>query len=222
MDAASALHPANLRGMYEKQDRLDGMFRGEAVAMNATDLQSNKATGKTKRRFRFFSRRAMRDERGVTLVEFAIIAVPFFLVIFGTFEVGFIFWGTHELENATEDAARAIRTGQFKGGAGLPAFKAEVCSHVVLLKNCTTKLEVDVRTMSSFSQISAVPQPVDAQGKFANTAFVLQTGGPRSLVIVRTFYEWPLLTALTSAVLSNLSDGNRLLTAAAVFRNEAF
>ena len=44
----------------------------------------------------------MHGERGVTMVEFAIVIVPFFLLLFGTLELGFILWGTYDLENATQ------------------------------------------------------------------------------------------------------------------------
>ena len=54
----------------------------------------------------------VRGERGVSMLEFALIALPLFMLIFGILEVGLIFWGTYELDYATWCAARLIRTGQ--------------------------------------------------------------------------------------------------------------
>ena len=164
-----------------------------------------------------------RSERGVTLIEFAIISVPFFLLVFGIMEVGFIYWGTYELENATEDAARQIRTGQVQA-ANLDdnGFKALVCANVSLLSQCNTKLQLDVRSFADFNDIqSNPPEPLDADGEL-QSSFTFDPGGPSSIMLVSTFYQWPLITVLTSASLSNMADGDRLLRASSAFRNEAF
>lgn len=164
----------------------------------------------------------MRSERGATMIEFAIIMVPFFVILFGIFEVGFVFWGSYELENATEEAARQIRTGQIKGNGGEAAFKAQLCSQVVLLSRCNQDLRIDVRSFNNFAAIqSSAAQPLDNDGKLKNN-FNFDPGGPRSIVLVSTFYQWPLINAISTFSLSNMADGDRLLTASAAFRNEPF
>jgi Flp pilus assembly protein TadG len=167
--------------------------------------------------------RGKHAERGVTLIEFAIISVPFFLLIFGIMEVGFIFWGTYELENATEDAARQIRTGQVQAAnMDENGFKALVCANVALLAQCNSKLQLDVRSFDSFSAIqSNQPEPLDGDGELQSN-FTWDPGGPRSIMLVSTFYQWPMITALTSVSLSNMADGDRLLRASSAFRNESW
>lgn len=164
--------------------------------------------------------RAMRGDRGVTLVEFALIMVPFFAILFGIFEVGLVFWGTYELENATEDAARQIRTGQIQGGGGAAAFKQQVCDRVVLLSRCNADLRIDVRHFDDYQNAYALSEPLDGQGALKDDAF--DPGGPRSIVLVSTYYRWPLLNAISSYSLSNMAGGARLLSASAAFRNEPF
>ncbi len=191
--------------------------------MGATEGQSYSAAGKTKRRPGSLWRDGMRRESGVTLVEFAIVAVPFFLLIFGILQVGFIFWGSYELENATEDAARQIRTGQV-AAANMDAagFKALVCGQVALLGQCSAKLQLDVRSFSNFSQIASnQPAPLDGNGNL-QTNYTWNPGGPNSIVLVSTFYEWPLFDGFSSSVLSNMGNGDRLLRASAAFKNEAW
>ncbi len=173
------------------------------------------------RRFRLRFLRGRRGERGATLVEFALVAVPFFLLVFGILELAFIFWGTYELENATEDAGRQIRTGQAQA-ASQSEFVDLVCSRVTLLSECSSKLQVDVRTFSSFGDIEAnSPNPLDGDQELINS-FNFNQGGPRSIVLVSTFYQWPLFTGITSLSLSNMAGGDRLLRASAAFRNEAW
>ncbi|NJM33401.1 MAG: pilus assembly protein [Rhodomicrobium sp.] len=166
-------------------------------------------------------RRGRRSERGATLIEFALVMVPFFLLLFGTLEVGFIFWGTHELENATEDAARQIRTGQVQAANMTPeAFKALVCSRVSLLAQCDSKLQLDVRSFANFNALqSDPPAPLNPDGTL-KTSFNWSPGGPRSIVLVSTFYQWPLLNVISSASLSNMANGDRLLRASSAFQNE--
>lgn len=161
------------------------------------------------------------NERGVTLVEFALLAFPFFLLVFGILEVGFLFWSAYDLDNATEDAARQIRTGQIQAGThSVDDFKALVCSRVTILSQCTTKLQVDVRSFNDYSDIqSNQPAPLDGDGEL-QTSFSWDTGGPGSIVLVSTFYQWPFFTGLTNFALSNMADGDRLLRSSAAFRNE--
>ena len=166
-----------------------------------------------------FGIRLWRSERGASLIEFAFIMVPFFMLIFGIFEVGFVFWGIYDLENATEDAARHIRTGQiYSGGVDVDGFKTRLCNRVTVLGNCTTKIRIDVQSYDSFSQLNA-PTPLDGDGNLQNN-FTYSPGGPGQVVLVSAFYEWPLINAMTGVSLSNMANGNRLLRASVAFRNE--
>jgi len=163
---------------------------------------------------------AMRGDRGVAMVEFALIMIPFFVILFGIFEVGLVFWGSYELENATEEAARQIRTGQIQGGGGAAAFKQQVCNRVVLLSRCNADLRVNVRNFNDYQDAYTQAEPLDEQGALKGDVF--DPGGPRSIVLVSTYYRWPLLNALSSYSLSNMAGGARLLSASAAFRNEPF
>lgn len=164
----------------------------------------------------------IRGERGATLIEFALIMTPFFVILFGIFEVGFVFWGTFELENATEDAARRIRTGQITADGGEAAFRTEVCSRVVLLPRCNTDLRLDVRSFNSFAELQgSPPAPLDNDGELRDS-MAFNPGGPRSIVLVSTFYRWPLINPLSGYSIANMASGDRLLQASAAFRNEPF
>ena len=165
---------------------------------------------------------AIRGERGATMVEFALILIPFFVILFGIFEVGFVFWGTFELENATADAARQIRTGQIRASGGEAAFRTMVCNRVVLLSRCNTDLRLDVRSFNSFAELqNSPPAPLENNGELKDS-MTFSPGGPRSIVLVSTFYQWPLINALSSYSIANMAGGDRLLQASAAFRNEPF
>lgn len=162
------------------------------------------------------------ERRAATMIEFALVMVPFFLLMFGVFEVGLVFWGTLELENATDDAARLIRTGQAQQGAFTETrMKQEVCNRATLLAACTSKLRIDIQNFVDFSQM-APPSPLDGEGRLLDGGFSFDLGAPQEIVLMSAFYEWPLINFMSSVSLSNMASGNRLLRASAAFRNEPF
>ncbi len=164
--------------------------------------------------------RLRRDRRGATMVEFSLLMVPFFILLFGIAEVGFVTWGTLELENATEDAARLVRTGQAQSrDMDRAALTQEVCSRVSLLFDCNSKLRLDLQSFSSFANMTA-PAPLDGSGNLKQD-FSFSMGDGADVVLMTTFYEWPL-QLLGSYSLSNMANGHRLLRASAAFRNEPF
>ncbi len=143
------------------------------------------------------------------------------MFIFGILEVGLIFWGSYELDNATVSQARLIRTGQAQtGNLSQTNMIAKICAQVVILTNCTSNLRLNVQNFVDFSAVTS-PTAVDAQGKLL-TSFPYNPGGPQTVVLVTTFYEFPLLSITSIALLSNLADGNRLLQSSAVFKTEPF
>src|SRR5215813_8073329 len=72
--------------------------------------------------------RLVATESGSTLVEFSLIAFPFIVLLFGAFDIGFYYWGSQELENATAYGARLIRTGQVQtAGINQAQLKAQIC-----------------------------------------------------------------------------------------------
>ena len=179
------------------------------------------AAGERKSRRRARLRGFLGSERGAAYVEFVIVAIPLFMLIFGIIEVGLIFWAAYELENATVAAARYVRTGQAQsGGWSVSQFRAQLCNNVVILTNCNTAVMIDVETFSTLAGIQA-PNPITQNGSL-NTSFSFQPGGPGAYVLVTAFYEWQLINPLVSSLLANLGDGNTLLRASAAFKNEPF
>jgi len=175
----------------------------------------------TRRRLRVRIIKSMRDKRGVSILEFAIVALPLLTLLFGILEVGFVFWGTYELDNATLSASRLIRTGQAQmNNFSQTYIIGQICNNVALLTNCNSKLRLNVQNFPDFAAVKP-PTAVDAKGNLL-TSFPYNPGAPSQVVLVTSFYEWPLISFATLAVLSNLADGNRLLQSSAVFKNEPF
>lgn len=56
-----------------------------------------------------------KDERGVTIIEFAVVAIPLFLLIMGLIEFGLLFFTQIALENAINKVARTTAIGDTGG-----------------------------------------------------------------------------------------------------------
>ena len=62
-----------------------------------------------------------RNNRGATAVEFGLIALPFLGLIAGLLETGLMMFADSALDQATNRAARMIRTGQAQQQRSVPA-----------------------------------------------------------------------------------------------------
>ena len=167
-------------------------------------------------------RRFSHAEKGAAAVEFALIALPFFGLLFAVFEIGLMFLVATTLQNATADAARMIRTGQMQSGtATAAAFTTQICSELSWMgPNCASNLSVNVQTFSSFSSISGV-SPV-SNGKMNTAAMQFNVGAPGDIVLVQAFYQWTLIAPLIDGAAQQLSGGKTVLSATAAFRNEPY
>lgn len=162
------------------------------------------------------------DNSGATAVEFALIALPFFFLLFGLLEISLIFIVSTTLEHGLTEASRQIRTGSFQqSGADFAKFEQDVCDSLFGLLDCGSQLHLDVRTFQSFTG-SANDSPIDEDQNLSTASFGFNPGTRNDIVLVRAFYEWELITPVISAPLSNLSNGNLLLQAGIAFRNEPF
>jgi len=168
-------------------------------------------------------RRFARREDGSAAVEFGIVALPFFALMFAIIETAMVFFAGQTLEAAVADSARLIMTGQAQAGSFSQSdFKNSVCAKIYGMFDCTNGLQIDVKTYSSFSSISNTP-PIDAQGNLQTSSFGYSPGNACDIVVVRLMYQWPVYVSLLGLnKLSNLSGNQRLLLATAAFRNEPF
>ncbi len=163
--------------------------------------------------------RFLRDTKGATALEFAIVATPFLFTLFAILEVALIFFGSSALESGVQAAARTIRTRELQlSGGGLAEFRTQLCAQAAGLIACDTRLNIDVRTYPSFAGADMTP-PVDALGNPIPGPF--DPGGPEQVVVVKAYYVWKIYTPGLGLLLGNIGSSNsRLLLSTAAFRNE--
>lgn len=164
----------------------------------------------------------LRHEAGSTAVEFALIAPVFLLLVMAIMQMALVLFAGQHLENATATLGRLVRTGQAQEMKLTPAtFRNVLCEEMEPLLPCDSdNLYVDIQTLPDFGTVP-LDLPVDTEGEFTGTG-LFQLGGAGQIVIVRTFYRYPVFIPLIGEELANLGNGKRLLSSAAVFRNEPF
>ncbi|MEQ8748904.1 MAG: pilus assembly protein, partial [Amphiplicatus sp.] len=111
--------------------------------------KANKSSGKI-RRGRF-----LRDRRGASAVEFAIVAPVFLMLMFSTFEVGWYYFVNSTVDGAATSAARMLRTGQAHGVSSGEFFHQIVCPKVKLLGDCSSRMTVEVKKFDNFTDLAA-------------------------------------------------------------------
>jgi Flp pilus assembly protein TadG len=162
-------------------------------------------------------RQLVRREDGSTAVEFGLLALPFFALMFAIIETALVFFAGQTLETATADASRLIMTGQAQTqNFDQAKFKESVCSRIYGLFDCANGIKIDVRTAANFSSAD-LKKPLDANGNLVDN-FTFSPGNAGDIVVVRVMYQWPIYVAL----LSDMAGGKRLLMATAAFRNEPY
>jgi Flp pilus assembly protein TadG len=190
-------------------------------------MRDGQAISKTRKR------RGPQD--GATAVEFAMVAGPLFFMILSIIELALVFVVSTSLENATNDASRRIRTGEFQSDtAGLneaaikAAFRERICERMSFLSStCADRLSVDVRVIDNFGQGGSADlqpggagNPIKSDGTYNDEDLTVAAGSQGQRVIARAFYRWPLLTPFLTEL--DRADGSAVLTATVIHQNEPF
>jgi len=169
-------------------------------------------------------RQRWRANRGSAAIEFALIAPVFFLFLFGIIETGVIYFGTAMVQNATDDTARMIRTGQLSGTLTSDELVTQVCSEIkglITAASCKNNLQVDLRSYTNFGD-SSYPSVTKPDGTIDTTKLKVEAAADCSVVLFRTFYPWTIMTPLMSTLIENTQTGQYILSASAAFRTEPY
>jgi len=177
-------------------------------------------------------RRYTENKEGTAAIEFAILAIPFFMLLFAVLELAIVFFIHSTLNHAVGEAGRQIRTGNFQACGTKEKFKELVCSNMAGLGNCDKRLRIDVVTGGDFGSITLDPPPeppeVDPNDSSSTDDIVngdfVNTGASAPVVIRGLYYHKlvlpPQFTRLESSSLKG--KGIRLLDATTAFKNEPF
>ena len=160
---------------------------------------------------------------GAAALEFAIVCIPFFWLIFGMAEFGAMSLAQSNLDNALSQVGRQIRTGAAQGtGMTKSDLENRVCTELnrIMTLSCSGSLFLDVDRYNSFANVGNAP-PTN-NGAIDQGQLNYAPGGPDEVILVRAYYQWKIFTPFFGAIFANMQDGKRLVVSSMLFRNEPF
>ncbi|MEJ1967539.1 MAG: TadE/TadG family type IV pilus assembly protein [Rhizomicrobium sp.] len=164
------------------------------------------------------------SRKASAMIEFAMIAPVFFLLLMGIIENGVIFFAGSTLQYATDNAARYVRTGQAQA-MNPPMteadFRNRICADAAPLVTCDGNLQVDMNAYTGGYTGNSFSNPILPDGTL-NPEHNINPGTACNVVLLRVFYKWHVITPVLSQFLTNMGGGYHLVTATAAFRNEPF
>lgn len=189
-------------------------------------------------------RRFFKEKSGTSSIEFALLALPFMVVVFASIETFVAFTAEQLLNNATETMARKVRTGEITFGIN-PAtdmsqeqFRKAFCEEISIIMTCSeteatnpSKLFLDVRSYADFSKIPVdIPRvtPTNRNSDFNPAGFKFAPGGPTTINAVRAYYRWEVITDLVRPYVTNLRPAGSsmpqdyLMVSTTAFHNENY
>lgn len=181
----------------------------------------------------------VRSRDGTAAIEFALLAIPYFLIVFAIIETFVAFTAEQVISNAVDTLSRQVRTGQITAAnTTQQQFRQAFCNEIAVLITCSStevatpsSLYLDVESYTSFA---SMPTTIPRQSSTApysdlNTSgLAFAPGGAKTLNMVRAYYRWQIITDLLRPYLSNIrpSDGSMpttyLIVATAAFQNENY
>ena len=195
--------------------------------------------GKTfaRRRAKGRLREFVRSRDGTAAIEFALLAIPYFLIIFAILETFVAFVAEQVVSNAVDTVAREIRTGQITSATGGQQFRQDFCNEISVIIVCSaaelatpTNLYLDVESYATFAAMpTTIPRTSsDPYSDLDTTGFNFAPGGAQTKNMVRAYYRWHIITDLLRPYLTNIrpTDGSMpttyLIVATAAFQNENY
>jgi Flp pilus assembly protein TadG len=163
-----------------------------------------------------------KSDEGSTAVEFAIVGVPFVFMLIGLAEVSLMYAANSLLQDATQEAARMIRTGQVQQASTDPEemFRDEICRNASVFLNCDN-IQYEVVTFGGGFEEAQDNQPTfDTDGNLVSQGF--NPGGVSDVVLIRTVYYYPLMTPFIGPLLADGPNQTKFMMTTMVLQTEPY
>lgn len=173
-------------------------------------------------------RRFRGERQGAVAVEFAIVAFPFFGLLFTIFEVAYLFLVGQSFDTSLDTAARQILTGRAQQTTGSSAINSQasfityaLCPTLPAIFTCSN-VQVNVTPLTSFSQANLSVPVSSGQLNTSSWGYSACTSG--QIMKVEAIYPVTALTSFWTSPFTITSNGTkqRVLYASTVFKCEPF
>lgn len=167
-----------------------------------------------------------RDERGIAVVEFSLVALPLFALIAVILEASLVVFAQHRLDVSVERAARLLRTGAFQAGATgddpVARLRKAMCGGGFNMFRCDD-VRIDLTRTDSFTP-AQIAAPYDAKTLNWSAGFGARFDCPPGSSVVSLRVAVPVLRPFRFLDITGqaMPGGRQLLTSTMVFRTEGF
>jgi Flp pilus assembly protein TadG len=163
-----------------------------------------------------------KDDSGVVAIEFAMLSVPFIILLMGIVECSVLYGSGIVLEGASAEAGRLIRTGQAQDSADPEAlFKEKLCEQVADIIPCDEIQYEVIKMGASFANFDDFAPHFDADGNFVPQGF--DAGGSNDVILIRSVYQYTYLVPFIAAIMNGGESASRvMLMSTTVIKNEPF
>jgi Flp pilus assembly protein TadG len=168
----------------------------------------------------------LRDRRGTTAVEFAIVGSLFLATVLVILEISLALFTQENLDDAVRDAARQIKIGTLTGTGSSYSSKLTsiVCADALLVPSCSKVIQIYVASAASGSTPGAgfttLSGPAFTNGSFTSSFATL---GPNQDVLLEIDSGRALLFPWIGSLLSSArAASGPTLVAAATLQTEPY
>lgn len=165
-------------------------------------------------------RHLARGTEGAAAVEFALLVLPFTLLILVILELSLMYFVDTSLDGALTKSARKVRVGTAaQNNWTITQFKSDLCANLTLAFRCSSQLLVRATVITDMSSVSY------ASSTSNGTLTVTETfniGGTGDYVLIQAFLPWSPVVPIYSFSSARLADGTYVLAAAKLFKNEPY
>lgn len=159
-----------------------------------------------------------RARSGNVMIEFALLAPVFFMLIMGLVEFVLFQYKTYALNHVVYEAARNLQTGEVQTSADmLAAFRQEACDKAGAMIDCN-EIVFDVRAFNTLPEITYPPPEFDEDGLPSN--FVFEPGGPNQYSVVRAAIHHQFITPFMDKLFQMGPDLPAIVNAFCIVKNE--
>jgi Flp pilus assembly protein TadG len=163
-------------------------------------------------------KRFSRAEGGSTLIEFALLAPVFFMLVMGLVEFVLFQYKTYALNHVVYEATRNLQTGEVQNSEDMAAaFHDEVCEHAGAMIDCE-EIVFDVRSFDDINDITYPPPEFDEEGNPTN--FVFEPGDAEQYSVVRAALPHQFVTPFMDKLFRMGPDMPAIVNAYCIVKNE--
>lgn len=189
-------------------------------------------------------KRLFRSKDGAAAIEFALLAIPYFLIVFAIIETFVAYTAEQLVANAVDTMGRKLRTGNITystTNTTAPTYMDETkfrrafCGEISILIKCseaeitavtkTNKLFLDAKPYTNFSDMPTTI-PIGGDGDLNTTGLSFAPGGAGTKNMLRAYYRWDIMTDLLRPYISNIrpTTGSNyfLIVETSAFKNEDY